>query len=180
MTYKAAANLRFFAQYNRLLHFVYKNLLLPCNQAHSMHTSLIQQLFAKETILSGLPNFNTLPTGQSVRVLVILDRFEQEEQDKDQIIKIFKACGLGPDELYITDQRTAWTNINAVEQIKEVFLFHVEPKELHINYKLFPYRMLSIGQKKVMLVDALSTIMNNAQLKADFWNKSLKPYYVGS
>ncbi|RQO32123.1 hypothetical protein DBR32_00475 [Taibaiella sp. KBW10] len=144
-----------------------------------MHTSLIQQLFAKETIVSGLPNFNTLATGNEVRVLVIVQQFQQEAEDKEQITKIFKACQLSPEQLYITDQRTAWANINAVDSIKEVFLFNVDPKELSLNYKLFPYRMLSINEKKIMLVDDLRSIMNNAQLKADFWNKSLKPYYIG-
>lgn len=140
---------------------------------------MIQQLFASETLVHNLPNFNSLSTPEGVRVLVILDRFVDENADKEQIMKIFQACKVTPEQLYITDERVAWQNISGVESIKEVFLFNVDPKSIHIHYTLFPYKMLGIGDKQIMLADELRMIMGNAQLKADFWNKALKPYYIG-
>lgn len=140
---------------------------------------MIQHLFASDTLVHNLPNFNSLPTAEGRRVLVIVDQFVDEASDKEQITKIFQACKITPEELLITDERIAWQNISGAESIKEVFLFNVDPKSIHIHYTLFPYKMLGIGQKQIMLTDALRTIMGNAQLKGDFWNKALKPYYIG-
>lgn len=144
-----------------------------------MNNNLIHQLFAKETLVRELPNFNSLPTLQGTRVLVIVDGFTEEETDKAQIMKIFQACQVAPEQLYITDEKIAWQSISGVDSIQEVFLFNVDPKNIHIHYTLFPYKMLHIGKKQVMLTDSLRNIMANAQLKADFWNKALKPHYIG-
>lgn len=136
----------------------------------------------ENSALIGVPEMKACPEGQfdNKRVLVYLMPYQSIGEQRPQVEKIFAACKVAPEELLVVDQPLDWSVVQRQESIKEVFLFGIAPRDIGILYTLFPYRFLSIGDKKVVLADPLDLIMGQAQLKNDFWHNCLKPYYLGT
>lgn len=113
-------------------------------------------------------------------VLIYLLPYQNIDEHRPQLEKIFAACKKSSEALLTVNQGLDWASIQKLDGIKEVFLFGINPKNIGIAYTLFPYKFLSISEKKVVLADPLDLIMGQAQLKNDFWHNCLKPYYIGA
>lgn len=114
------------------------------------------------------------------KVLVYLLPYQNIEEQRPQVEKIFAACKIGAHELLMVNHPLDWSVVQQHENIKEVFLFGVDPRHIGILYTLFPYRFLTVSDKKVVLADPLDMIIGQAQLKNTFWHNCLRPYYLGS
>lgn len=118
--------------------------------------------------------------GAGKRVLALVLPYHDMQEVSQQVYKIFSACKIAPEQVLVSNQLIDWSGIEQQQDIKEVFLFGIKPASLGIHYNLFPYRFLSLGAKKVVLADPIDLILSQSQLKADFWHKTLKPYFIGA
>ena len=111
------------------------------------------------------------------KVLIFMLPNQNQAENESNILKIFNACGFFNNEILISQELIPWSEILKSKNIKEIFLFGIAPKDIAIHYNIFPYSFMPINNRMLVLADAIKVIMNNQQLKADFWNKCLKPYY---
>lgn len=118
--------------------------------------------------------------GTGKRVLALVLPYHDMQEISQQVYKIFSACKISPQQVLVSNQLVDWSRIEQQQDIKEVFLFGIKPVSIGIHYNLFPYRFLSLGAKKVVLADPIDLILSQSQLKADFWHKTLKPYFIGA
>lgn len=118
--------------------------------------------------------------GAGKRVLALVLPYHDMNEISQQIYKIFTACKVPPEQVLVSNQLVDWSRIAQQADIKEVFLFGIKPASIGIHYTLFPYRILNLGDKKVTLADPIDLILGQSQLKADFWHKTLKPYFIGA
>lgn len=114
------------------------------------------------------------------RVLALVLPYHDMQEISQQIYKIFSACKIAPEQVLVSNQLIDWRCIEQQQDVKEVFLFGIKPISVGIHYNLFPYRFLGLGAKKVVLADPIDLILSQGQLKADFWHKTLKPYFIGA
>lgn len=114
------------------------------------------------------------------RILALVLPYHDMQEISQQIYKIFSACKIAPEQVLVTNQPMDWSQIEQQQDIKEVFLFGIKPVTIGIHYNLFPYRFLGVGAKKVLLADPIDLVLSKSQLKADFWHKTLKPYFIGA
>lgn len=117
---------------------------------------------------------------QGKRILALVLPYHDMQEVSQQLFKIFSACNIAPEQVLVSNQLMDWGQIEQQEDIKEVFLFGIKPVTIGIHYNLFPYRFLGLGEKKVLLADPIDLILSQGQLKADFWHKTLKPYFIGA
>jgi len=114
------------------------------------------------------------------RILALVLPYHDMAEISQQIYKIFSACKIAPEQVLVSNQLVDWSRIEQAQDIQEVFLFGIKPVSMGIHYNLFPYRFLGLGAKKVVLADPIDLILSQSQLKADFWHKTLKPYFIGA
>jgi hypothetical protein len=138
------------------------------------------ELFEKSQ-LTAIPEGNENVEGltEGKRIAAVVLPYQNKEEVAQQLYKIFAACNIHAAEIVVCNN-VNWSILQKVASLKEIFLFGVNPKDLGIFYTLFPYRFLDINRKKVLLADALDVLLGQHQLKADFWHKCLKPYYIGN
>lgn len=138
------------------------------------------ELFEKNQILAiPEPKSSADYSLEGKRIAAIILPYQNIEEVSSQLHKIFAACKIDPAAILICNA-IDWSTLQAASSLKEIFLFGVNPKDIGIFYNLFPYRFLDINRKKVLLADALDVLLGQNQLKADFWHKCLKPYYIGN
>lgn len=118
--------------------------------------------------------------GAGKRILALVLPYHDMNEISQQLYKIFTACKVAPEQVLVSNQLVDWSRIAQQADIQEVFLFGIKPASIGIHYTLFPYRILSLGDKKVTLADPIDLILSQSQLKADFWHKTLKPYFIGA
>lgn len=144
-----------------------------------MEENFFEQIFnnedlvkIKEKAVDNILKFNT-------RTIVIVDKFENESEDKTQIIKILNACKLQSEDFYITDEAIPFAVMKRQDKVKEIIIFGRETADVCMSYQLIMNQFCKIDKVYVLKMPALNIIMNNPQLKNQFWNLSLKPHYLG-
>ncbi|HTO17204.1 MAG TPA: hypothetical protein VLZ83_15670 [Edaphocola sp.] len=136
-------------------------------------------IFENENIIIAPENllpFDITELKDKKLVLFILPYLDKNESEKS-LFKIFNACGLNNEEIFITQDLILWADITKSQTVKDVFLFGINPEDIGVYYQVFPYSFMPISNKKLIVADSIDVIMNNQQLKMDFWNNCLKPYY---
>lgn len=136
-------------------------------------------LFDSETVYH-IPEFEGVLSLDlnAKELLVLLPANSLSEELKQQIEKIFSACKVPADSIFISDKIIPWSKIQEAESLKNVVLFGVNPKALGVFYHLYSYHFLEISGKHILLADELKLILENPSLKADFWHKCLKLHFM--
>lgn len=114
----------------------------------------------------------------STSVIVVLPSLILSNENGSQLNKILAACNLTNDQVCLLDTQSQWQHIRDHSSIKYVILFGVTGQEFGVNVN-FPYHIpIQFDETTWIASSNIETMQTQPHLKAELWNKALKPIFV--
>jgi hypothetical protein len=113
------------------------------------------------------------------RTLVLIAPTKNESEELNQLQKILSACKLQQSEFSIAPLTHDWAYYRNNASIREVLLFGISENDLNICIQLPENQAIKFDNRVWIKTASIAEMMNNQQIKNDFWQNALKPTFVG-